>query len=59
MSEKANRFIEQYLATYQNYKTYWNYEDGCVVMGAKYLYEATGDEMYFQFIEKYLKHFIL
>ena len=59
MKEKANRFIDHYLATYQNYKSYWNYEDGCVVLGVKYLYEVTGEEKFFRFIEKYLQHFIL
>lgn len=57
--DKAKRFIDGYLKSYRNYKDYWNYEDGCVLLGAKYMYEATGDEKYFQFIENYLKHFIM
>ena len=56
---KIENYIEEYLAGYQNYKDYWNYEDGCVLLGAKMLYEVTGDEKYFAFIEKYLKHFIM
>lgn len=55
---KVEKFFDTYLNGYQNYKTYWNYEDGCVLVGAQQMYEATGDEKYFQFIEKYLKHFI-
>lgn len=56
---KVENYIKAYLTGYQNYKDYWNYEDGCVLLGAKQLYEATGEESYFQFIEGYLKHFIM
>ena len=52
---KTENFIGQYLKEYQNYKKYWNYEDGCILLGAKEMYEATGDEKYFTFIEEYLK----
>lgn len=55
---KAEKFIDEYLKDYQNYKDYWNYEDGCVLLGTKQMYEATGDEKYFSFIENYLKDFI-
>lgn len=56
---KAENYIKEYLAGYRNYKDYWNYEDGCVLLGAKQLYEATGEEVYFIFIETYLKHFVM
>ncbi len=55
---KVQKFIDSYLADYKNYKEFWNYEDGCVLIGVKGLYEATGDRKYFDFIENYLKHFI-
>lgn len=55
---KVEKYIDAYLNSYQNYKDYWNYEDGCVLIGAKGMYEATGDEKYFTFIETYLKSFI-
>ncbi len=55
---KAEKFIDQYLKNYQNYKDYWNYEDGCVLLGAKQLYEATGEEKYFSFIENYVKNYV-
>lgn len=55
---KIERYIDEYLKEYRNYKSYWNYEDGTVLLGAKQLYDATGDEKYFSFIENYLKHFI-
>lgn len=54
----VNRFIKDYLANYTNHKSYWNYEDGCVLMGSLQLYEATGDEIYKEFIFKYLDQFI-
>lgn len=56
---KAENHIRKYLTEYHNYKEYWNYEDGCVLIGAKQLYEATGEELYFTFIETYLKHFVM
>lgn len=55
---KLESYIDSYLEGYRNYKTYWNYEDGTVLLGVKQLYEATGDEKYFKFIEDYLKYFI-
>lgn len=54
----VNRYIKDYLVDYKNYKTYWNYEDGCVLMGCLQLYEATGEVFYKEFIFNYLKNFI-
>jgi len=51
---RVEGFIQSYLRQYQPYKPYWNYEDGCVLMGCRQLYEATGDPLYRQFILKYL-----
>ncbi|MBQ8597747.1 MAG: glycoside hydrolase family 88 protein [Lachnospiraceae bacterium] len=53
------QYLDNYLSTYKNYKDYWNYEDGCVLLGAQYLYEATGEEKYFSFIQNYVKDLIL
>ena len=52
------QFIESYMKEYHNYKSYWNYEDGCILMGCQQLYMATLDEKYIQFILRYLKDFI-
>ena len=52
------QYLDQYLSAYKNYKDYWNYEDGCVLIGAQYLYEATGEEKYFSFIQKYVDNFV-
>lgn len=59
MEERVNQFVDEYLKGYSRYKEYWNYEDGCVLLGAKYLYDVTGEKKYFTFIENYLKHFVM
>lgn len=48
------KFINSFLDNYKHYKDYWNYEDGCVLMGCQQLYEATGDVKYKDFILNYL-----
>lgn len=55
---KFENYIDSYLKGYQNYKSYWNYEDGTVLLGAKQMYEASQDEKYFNFIKDYLEYFI-
>ncbi len=54
----VTRFIDGYLSGYKNYKSYWNYEDGCVLMGCLQLYVATAEEKYYDFIVNYLSAFI-
>lgn len=51
-------YIDKFLENYKNYKEYWNYEDGCVLMGCQQLYNATGDKKYFDFIITYLDRVI-
>ena len=36
----------------------WNYEDGCVLMGCIQLYQATGEELYKDFVRRYMESFI-
>lgn len=55
---KLENYIDSYLKGYRNYKTYWNYEDGLVLLGAKELYEATGEEKYFTFLNQYVSRFV-
>ncbi len=55
---KTEDYIGQYLKDYTPYKKYWNYEDGCVLIGAQKMYEATGDEKYFDFIRNYVEPLI-
>lgn len=50
----VDTFIRNYLKAYTPYKTYWNYEDGCIMMGCQQLYEATGDIYYKNYILSYL-----
>lgn len=58
MTDKVPIFIKSYLDTYQNYKEYWNYEDGCVLIGCVKLYKATGDVYYKNFVLRYMEDFI-
>lgn len=55
---KFEQYVTSYLADYQNAKTDWNYEDGCVLMGAVLLYKATKNEDYKTFIVNYMENFI-
>lgn len=48
------QFFQSYLATYQPFKSYWNYEDGCVLRGCRVLYAVTGAACYHDFIMYYL-----
>lgn len=47
-------FFQDYLRTYQPYKPYWNYEDGCVLLGCIRMYHATGCTDYAEFVLDYL-----
>lgn len=50
----TDSFFQQYLASYRPYKPYWNYEDGCVLLGCEDMYHASGDARYADFILEYL-----
>lgn len=52
-------YLKAYLAAYRPYKTYWNYEDGCVLIGCIDLYEATGDTVYRDFVMNYLQTYVM
>ncbi len=54
LTERIDAFVRQYLSRYQAYKSYWNYEDGCVLLGCADLFEATGDPLFRQFVLEYL-----
>ncbi len=55
---KFEQYVTSYLKDYRNAKSDWNYEDGCVLMGASLLYQVTGDEYYKSFIVHYMEKFI-
>jgi unsaturated rhamnogalacturonyl hydrolase len=50
----VQKFVMSFLDAYKPYKDYWNYEDGCVLIGCIDLYQATGDAKYRQFVLDYL-----
>lgn len=52
--KKLDSYVDGYLKEYTDYKDYWNYEDGCTLIGAELLYKSTKDEKYFNFIKEYL-----
>ena len=43
---KIEKYINMYLNNYKDYKSEWNYEDGCILIGAESLYKATKDKKY-------------
>ena len=48
------RLFADYLRRYRPYKPYWNYEDGCILLGCIRMYEAAGDAFYADFVLDYL-----
>lgn len=55
--------IEHYLSAYaqafaRTDRNLWNYEDGCVLIGLNALYEAQGDERYFQALRMFIDRYI-
>lgn len=54
----AENYVNQFLSKYEKNKKIWNYEDGCVLLGARQLYEATGKESYVAFIKDYVNRYV-
>lgn len=52
--ERITDYTKDFLSNYLDYKSYWNYEDGCVLLGAIALYEAGHDPFYRNFVLNYL-----
>ena len=50
----SEAFFRAYLQDYQPFKSYWNYEDGCLLLGCERMYEATGVTYYAEFLLDYL-----
>lgn len=59
MRGRIDQFVGEYLERYQAYQKYWNYEDGCLLMGAKRMYEATSDPFFRDYILRYLSARVL
>lgn len=54
----AKKYITSYLTEYKNAKLDWNYEDGCVLIGAVQLYEVTKNNFYKIFVKEYIDKFV-
>ena len=50
----TERYFQEYLARCKPFKTYWNYEDGCLLLGCQRMFEATGRSRYAEFVLRYL-----
>lgn len=58
MERKAGQYMEEcWKRCFDKPKT-WNYETGVMLIGAKQMYEATGEEKYFPLIESCLDSFV-
>lgn len=51
-------WFKAYLANYTPYKTYWNYEDGCILKACTDLYRATGDGDFRRFVLDYVSRYV-
>lgn len=54
----ADEFVARFVRDYEPYKTYWNYEDGCVLKGLIDLYGARGDAACRGYVLNYLETFV-
>ena len=48
-------YAEQFRKTDRNM---WNYEDGCVLVGLRALYQVTGDAFYFDVLNSFMERYI-
>lgn len=55
---KALEYVDRFLEGYEDYKKYWNYEDGCVLVGCIDLYAVTGEKKYRDFVVDYCDRFV-
>lgn len=57
--KKINAFVEEFYSNHENVRfNKWNYEDGCILMAAIQLYEATGKNLYRDFIVSYIDKYV-
>lgn len=56
---KLDKYVKEYVRTYKRYReNEWCYEDGCIYMGAKCMYEATKDPIYYDYLIKNVGEFV-
>lgn len=54
-----DRYLRQYAAVFaRTDRNMWNYEDGCVLIGLSALYRATGEEPFFETIQRFIDRYI-
>jgi len=58
MLTKYESYFKEFLNDFTPYQGHWCYEDGVILKGAIDLYEATGDEFYWKFLQSYLDEFV-
>ena len=69
MTDRLQTFFRQYLKQYKGLSIYkeeggkpcfyqWNYEDGCLMLGCKAMYEATGDREYRDYIVRFVDPYV-
>ncbi|MBR6381841.1 MAG: glycoside hydrolase family 88 protein [Lachnospiraceae bacterium] len=56
--DKVRSYLDAYLRSFRGNHEKWNYEDGCVLLGAQRLYEVTGEEAYADLIVSYLDSYV-
>ena len=59
MIDKVAAYAEQYIKNYMPYKEKWNYEDGCILTASICMYQATHDNLYRDFVLRYLDQRVL
>lgn len=53
------KYIRDYIGEFNRLdRKFWNYEDGCVLIGLQAMYEATGDAFYYQSIQNYIDRYV-
>lgn len=53
------RYIKNYLQEFNRLdRNSWNYEDGCVLIGASHLYRATGEDFYYDCVKNYIDRYV-
>lgn len=53
------RYIKNYMGKFNRLdRDFWNYEDGCVLIGAQLMYEATGEDFYYNSIKSYVDRYV-
>ena len=68
-TKELDAFLADYLKRYKGISVYqedqngpcfyqWNYEDGCLMLGCKQMYEATGDSRYKDYIVNFVSPYV-